>query len=129
MRGERRELSFLSTDLAAFTPLVEQLDPTILVAVMNEYIGGIARIVFDHGGTVDTVVGDAVHAIFGAPLPQPDHAARAVACALAIDRFARQLADRLAVMRSGRIVQVGRHAASGASEFAASRRIAGIIVL
>jgi class 3 adenylate cyclase len=95
LRGERRDLSFLSTDLAAFTPLVEQLDPTIVVSVMNEYIGGIARIVFDHGGTVDTVVGDAVHAIFGAPLPQPDHAARAVACALAIDRFARQLAARL----------------------------------
>lgn len=95
LRGERRDLTFLSTDLAAFTPLVEQLDPTIVVSVMNEYIGGIARIVFDHGGTVDTVVGDAVHAIFGAPLQQPDHAARAVACALAIDRFARELAARL----------------------------------
>jgi len=96
LRGERRDLSFLSTDLAGFTPLVEQLDPTVVVAVMNEYLGGIARVVFDHGGTVDTVVGDAVHAIFGAPLPQPDHAARAVACALAIDRFARELAARLA---------------------------------
>ncbi len=95
LHGERRDLSFLSTDLADFTPLVEQLDPTIVVSLMNEYIGGIARIVFDHGGTVDTVVGDAVHAIFGAPLPQPDHAARAVACALAIDGFARELAARL----------------------------------
>jgi class 3 adenylate cyclase len=95
LRGERRDLTFIFTDLAAFTPWVERLDPTIVVSVMNEYIGGIARIVFDHGGTVDTVVGDAVHAIFGAPLPQPDHAARAVACALAIDRFARELAARL----------------------------------
>jgi class 3 adenylate cyclase len=95
LSGERRDLTFLSTDLADFTPLVEQLDPTVVVSVMNEYIGGIARIVFDHGGTVDTVVGDAVHAIFGAPLPQPDHAGRAVACALEIDRFARKLAARL----------------------------------
>jgi adenylate cyclase len=95
LRGERRDLTFLFTDLAGFTPLVEQLDPTIVVSMMNEYIRGIARIVFDHGGTVDTVVGDAVHAIFGAPLPQPDHAARAVACALAIDRFTRELAARL----------------------------------
>ncbi len=95
LHGERRDLSFLSTDLADFTPLVEQLDPTIVVSLMNDYIGGIARIVFDHGGTVDTVVGDAVHAIFGAPLPQPDHAARAVACALAIDRFSQELAARL----------------------------------
>jgi class 3 adenylate cyclase len=95
LHGERRDLSFLSTDLADFTPLVEQLDPTTVVSLMNDYIGGIARIVFDHGGTVDTVVGDAVHAIFGAPLPQPDHASRAVACALAVDRFARELAARL----------------------------------
>jgi len=95
LHGERRDLSFLSTDLADFTPLVEQLDPTKVVSLMNEYIGGIARIVFDHGGTVDTVVGDAVHAIFGAPLPQSDHASRAVACALAVDRFARELAARM----------------------------------
>lgn len=95
LRGERRELSFLCTDLADFTPLVERLDPTVVVALMNDYLGGIARLVFDHGGTVDTVVGDAVHAIFGAPLPQPDHPARAVACALAIDQFTRDLAASL----------------------------------
>ena len=86
--GERREMSFLFSDLAGFTPLVEKLDPTVVVSVMNAYIDGIARICFEAGGTVDTVVGDAVHAIFGAPIAQPDHAARAVACALAIDRFA-----------------------------------------
>lgn len=86
--GERRDLTFLFTDLAGFTPLVEKLDPTVVVSVMNEYIGGVAHEVFAHGGTVDTVVGDAVHAIFGAPIAQPDHAARAVACALAINRFA-----------------------------------------
>jgi len=92
--GERRDLTFLFTDLAEFTPLVEQLDPTVVVAVMNEYIGGIASLVFEHGGTVDTVVGDAVHAMFGAPIEQPDHAARAVSCALAINRFAEAFSAR-----------------------------------
>lgn len=87
--GERRELTFLFTDLASFTTLVEMTDPTVIVSVMNEYIGGISAIVFGHGGTVDTVVGDAVHAIFGAPLEQPDHAEKGVACALAIDVFTR----------------------------------------
>jgi class 3 adenylate cyclase len=86
--GERRELTFLFTDLASFTALVEKLDPAVVVSVMNEYIGGVSAIVFEHGGTVDTVVGDAVHAIFGAPLEQPDHAASGVACALAVDAFA-----------------------------------------
>ena len=92
--GERRDLTFLFTDLAEFTPLVEQLDPTVVVSVMNEYIGGIASVVFEHGGTVDTVVGDAVHAMFGAPIKQPDHAVRAVACALAINRFAEVFSAR-----------------------------------
>lgn len=94
--GERRDLTFLFTDLAGFTPLVEKLDPTVVVSVMNEYIGGLAAIVFEHGGTVDTVVGDAVHAIFGAPLEQPDHAARGVACALAIDAFTQMFAEEKA---------------------------------
>lgn len=92
--GERRELTFLFTDLASFTTLVEKLDPAVVVSIMNEYIGGVSAIVFDHGGTVDTVVGDAVHAIFGAPLEQPDHAARGVACARAIDAFAKRFSDK-----------------------------------
>ena len=94
--GERRELTFLATDLADFTSLVESLDPAAVVAVMNEYLGEVTRIVFAHGGTIDTVVGDAVHAMFGAPLEQPDHAARAVACALAIDAFSREFSVRKA---------------------------------
>ncbi len=55
--GERRELTFLATDLADFTSLVENLDPAAVVAVMNEYLGEVTRIVFEHGGTIDTVVG------------------------------------------------------------------------
>jgi adenylate cyclase len=90
--GERRDLSFLFTDLADFTPLAESLDAQVIVQVMNDYISGVARTVFAHGGTVHTVVGDAVNAMFGAPLEHPDHAARAVGCALAIDAFAEAFA-------------------------------------
>lgn len=92
LSGERRDLSFLFTDLADFTPLAESLDAAFIVQMMNEYIGGLSGIVFEHGGTVHTVVGDAVYAMFGAPLEQSDHAARAVACALAIDAFAQSFA-------------------------------------
>jgi adenylate cyclase len=90
--GERRELTFLVTDLAGFTPLAESLDPACIVTMMNAYLSGLAKIVFAHGGTIHTVVGDAVHAMFGAPLAQSDHAARAVACALALDAFAQAFA-------------------------------------
>ncbi|MEH6525687.1 MAG: adenylate/guanylate cyclase domain-containing protein [Sneathiella sp.] len=86
--GERRFATFLFTDLADFTNLVEEMDSDIIVDLLNEYLDQLARIVFEHDGTVMKVVGDALHAIFGAPVEQPDHADRALACALSIDAFA-----------------------------------------
>lgn len=86
--GEWREATFLFTDLAGFTPLAETLTPDALVALLNEYLEGLTEAVFAHGGTVMKMMGDAVQAIFGAPVADPGHAAHAVACALAIDRFA-----------------------------------------
>jgi len=88
--GERRSATFLFTDLADFTPLVENSDSDLIVALLNGYLDGLTETVFAHGGTVMKIVGDAVHAIFGAPVEDPDHAAQAVACALAIDEFAMQ---------------------------------------
>jgi adenylate cyclase len=86
--GVRRELTFVFTDLADFTPLVEALAPAVIVSLLNEYLVEMTKIVFRWHGTVDKVVGDAVHAIFGAPLEQADHAARAIACAMEMDQFA-----------------------------------------
>ncbi len=86
--GERRELSFVFTDLAGFTSLVEQQEPHTIVPLLNEYLDAMVNIAFKHEGTVDKIVGDAVHVIFGAPVEQADHAARALACALEMDDFA-----------------------------------------
>lgn len=86
--GERRELSFVCTDMASYTPFIENNEATTAVAVMNEYISGLCAIVLRHDGTIDTVVGDALIAMFGAPVSQPDHAQRALACALELDEFA-----------------------------------------
>ena len=86
--SERRDLTFLFTDLTDFTALVESSEPAVIVSLLNEYLDEMTNIVFDHGGTIDKVVGDAIHAIFGAPQPQPDHARRAVQCALDMDAFA-----------------------------------------
>ena len=91
--GERRECTFLFTDLADFTSLVEQSDPEVIVSLLNEYLDGMVKIAFQHDGTLDKIVGDAVTIIFSAPVVQPDHAARGVACALAMDSFAQAYAE------------------------------------
>ncbi len=95
LSGERRHCSFVFTDLEDFTPLVERCDPQKLVSLMNAYLEGMVSIVFRHEGTVDRIVGDAVAVMFSAPVEQPDHAARAVACALEMDRFAVDFSQRM----------------------------------
>jgi len=92
--GERREGTFLFTDLANFTPLVEAGDPAQVVEMLNAYLDGVTQIVFDHDGTVLKILGDSVYAMFGAPVEQEDHARRAVDCVLAIDAFARDFEAR-----------------------------------
>lgn len=91
--GEYRDCSFVMTDLVGFTSLMEQLgdndDPSIIVTTLNNYLEGMVQIVFKHEGTLDRIVGDAIAVLFSAPIPQGDHAVRAVACALEMDGFAR----------------------------------------
>ncbi len=85
--GERRECTFIFTDLAGFTSWVEQSDPTEAADLLNEYLDRMIEIGFDHGGTLDKVIGDATVFYFNAPVDQPDHAARAYRCALAMEAF------------------------------------------
>jgi len=85
--GERRAATFLFTDLANFTPLVETSRSDLVVTILNEYLEGMTNTIFEHGGTVMKIVGDAVQAIFGAPVEDPVHARHAVECALALDAF------------------------------------------
>jgi adenylate cyclase len=86
--GQRRKIATLFTDITSFTALVETLEPSVLGPLLNEYLTGMTDIVFAQDGTVAKIVGDALHVLFGAPGEQPDHAARAVACALALDEYA-----------------------------------------
>ena len=88
LSGQRREIATLFTDIASFTALVETLEPDVLGPLLNDYLTGMTDLVFAHDGTVAKIVGDALHVLFGAPGEQPDHAARAVACALALDEYA-----------------------------------------
>ena len=97
--GESRELSSLFTDIANFTTLTENTSPELLNELLNVYIDKACEIVMSHGGLVDKIVGDAVVAIFNAPSIQPDHAERAVNCALALDAFGEEF--RLAQEEKG----------------------------
>lgn len=86
--GKRQECSFVFTDLADFTRLMESIDPAEAVAMLNTYLDQMIAIAFRHEGTLDRIVGDAVVIMFSAPVPQADYRARALACALEMDAFA-----------------------------------------
>ncbi len=86
--GERREISFLFTDIEGFTSMAERLEPERLTALLNDYFDGMSDIIGAHGGAIDKFIGDAVVALFGALTSEPDHALRALRCAAELDAFA-----------------------------------------
>jgi adenylate cyclase len=91
LAGEQREITALFTDIEGFTSLTERATPADLVALLDAYFDMAGRIVTTHGGMVDKIVGDAVTAIFNAPFDLPDHPARALDCALALQAGAEEL--------------------------------------
>jgi len=85
--SERREVTALFTDIERFTATTHRAGPEQLVATLDQYFEGVAGIVIRHGGIIDKIVGDAVHALFNAPLDLKNHPQRAVECAIAIQTW------------------------------------------
>ncbi len=79
-----RETSIMFADIVGFTPRCESLQPEDVAAFLNQFFSRAADAIFQHGGTLDKFIGDAAMAFFGAPLPQDDHAERAVRAALTL---------------------------------------------
>lgn len=82
--GERREISVLFLDLENFTSLSESMDPADVVRVINTYFDALANVIVEAGGTVDKFEGDAIMALFGAPVASAEHAVQACKAALAL---------------------------------------------
>ncbi len=94
LRPEKLRVAVMITDLAGFSRMVRRSDPAVVVAALNAYFAGIEGLVAETGGTLERLLGDGALVVFGAPVPQPDHAARALAAARAIDRFAEEFRRR-----------------------------------
>ena len=93
-RLARAEVSVLFADLSGFTGFAEASEPEEVAELLAAYFDLAVEAVFAAGGTLDKFLGDAVMAFFGAPVAQPDHAARAVRAALALRRSAGEWARR-----------------------------------
>ncbi|WP_437477475.1 adenylate/guanylate cyclase domain-containing protein [Sorangium sp. So ce1014] len=96
--GETLTVSILFCDIRSFTTISEKMNAQELVGLLNEYFTEMVAIILDEGGVVDKYIGDAIMAVFGAPVPKPNDAVRAVRAALrmraALVRFNGRLAAR-----------------------------------
>jgi adenylate cyclase len=112
LRGERRMVSVLFSDLRGFTSLAEDLPAETVAAHLNEYFEAMTTAILAHRGMINDFVGDAIMATFGAPVADPEHALHAVRSAVAMERRLhglnqRWLAEGRPVLRMGLAVHTG----------------------
>ena len=94
LTGERRQVTVLFCDVRGFTPMSERMSPEDVVLLLNDFYTLMIETTFKHDGTLDKFLGDAVMAVFGAPIAHPDHSARAIRTALAMREGIAGLTER-----------------------------------
>jgi len=94
LSGERRQVTVLFCDVRGFTPMSERLAPEEVVLLLNDFYNLMIETTFKYDGTLDKFLGDAVMAVFGAPMAYPDHSARAIRTALAMQEGIAGLNER-----------------------------------
>ena len=93
--GEEREATILMSDLRGFTAMAERMPPREVIEILNLYLETMVDVIARYEGTIDEIIGDAILVIFGAPLASDDHAAKAVACGLAMQLAMTGVNERL----------------------------------
>jgi len=93
--GEEREVTILMSDLRGFTALAARLSPREVIEFLNLYLEAMVDVISRYEGTIDEIIGDAILIIFGAPVACADHAAKAVACGLAMQLAMAEVNQRL----------------------------------
>ncbi|MDX1740398.1 MAG: adenylate/guanylate cyclase domain-containing protein, partial [Rhodothermales bacterium] len=110
LAGEKRCVTMVMSDLRGFSIVSESLPPERVVELLNIYLGRMADVISRYGGTIDEFIGDAIFVIFGAPTHYPDHALRAVACAIDMQRHMGEVNEELESRGMARIeMGVGVH--------------------
>ena len=89
--GAYRQVTVMFVDIRGFTTISEKLEPAEILQMLNEYFSATTHAVFEVEGTIDKYIGDALMAVFGAPVAYDDHAARAVKAAVEIRRVVQLL--------------------------------------
>jgi adenylate cyclase len=82
MGGKLQTVTILMADIRSFTTISESLPPQQVVKILNNYLGAMADVIMAHDGTVDEFIGDAILALFGAPVSKSDDSERAISCAI-----------------------------------------------
>jgi adenylate cyclase len=94
MKGQRKELTVMFSDVRGFTSISEKLSPSDLAEYINEYLSSMSLIIRQEGGTLDKYIGDAIMAFWGAPVDEPRHALCAVRAALRMRDEIKVLSER-----------------------------------
>jgi class 3 adenylate cyclase len=92
--GEEVEITALFTDLAGFSTVSERMSPTQVVELINDYLGDCTEVMMARQGTLERYEGDAIRAMFGAPIVQPDHAVQACLAGLEMQQVVGTLRER-----------------------------------
>ncbi len=105
-RGIARDATVLFCDIRGFTAMCESVAPAEIVSMLNEYFEILVDIVFQHDGTLDKFIGDALMAVWGSPVPQADHTERAIRAALEMSKALVDL-NRFRVVNGEQPLNVG----------------------